>query len=225
MKSKFLAVLVAVSLVLLHRAEAQFVFQNVPGTPVSGFVNPGGPLINIGEGGGVGVQPIVNQSVNPPQPFSALAGDVVFLQDPAAGTAPSNWSAVVEFFNAADPNGLLNLAADYYQTFRPNNTPGGFANLALLPNTIYVSGPADPQDPVVVVYSEFGPSGQIPAGQYAIFTLVADAQPDLVPEPGTLGWLAAGVALAGMALRRSRARARRAAASLAGVRGSAADSD
>ena len=200
MHAKIPAILAAVLLTMSVRVNAQGVLHDAPGTPVSGFSNTGGQRVVIDEGGGVGVQPITAPASA--TAFNTFAGDVVFLQDPAAGDAPSNWAAVLQFFNPADPSGILDLEGTRYETFQSNNTPGGFASFTLLPNTIYLPTDSVAQDGTrTASYSEFGPDGQILAGQLAIFVLTAAPQPDAVPEPGTLGCLGAGALLLGIILR------------------------
>ena len=208
MNTRFLAVFAAVSL-LLNRADAQTVLHDAPGTPVAGFTNPGGSTVVIAEGGGMGVQtvPAPSADASPALSFSALPGDVVFLLDPAAGDAPSNWAAVLDFFNPGDPTGMLGLDATRYQTYRANSVLGGFASLTLPGNTVYVPvASISPDGTAMASYEEYGPDGQILSGQLAIFLLTASPQPDAVPEPGTLGCLGTGAALLGFAFRNRRKR-------------------
>ena len=216
MNAKSIATLFVVVLFSTSQADAQNYLIGVPSTPTSGYANPGTDTVYLAAGGGIGVQPVLDPSA--PSPYTtAVPGDVVFLQDPAAGDAPSNWVAVLEFFNPGDLTGALGLDATLYQTFRSNNTPGGFANLALFPNTVYlpVEG-TEPNGSVFSVYTEFGPVGQIIAGQEDITTLTAAAQPDLVgtgpgggggnvPEPSTWAGGLLGLGLLTFLRRRSRA--------------------
>ena len=210
MNANFIATLFGVVLFSTSQADAQNDPVDAPGTPTSGYVNPGTDTVYLAEGygSGIGVQPIFTPLS--PGPLTTIPGDVVMLRDPAVGDVPANWAAVIEFFNPGDLTGALGLDATLYQTFRSNNTPGGFANLALFPNTVYLPDSyTDPDGSITCVYTEFSPVGQIIAGQEAITTLVAAVQPDLVgggggnvPEPATWTLVAGATLLLSVAVRR-----------------------
>ena len=208
MNAQSIATLLVVVLFSASQADALNDPVDAPGTPTSGYVNSGADTVYLNGGGGIGVQPIFT-----PLGYGTLTtipGDVVILKDPAGGDAPANWAAVLEFFNPGDLTGALGLDATLYQTFRSNNTPGGFANLTLFPNTVYLPDSYTNSDgSITCVYTEFGPVGQIIAGQEAITTLVAANQPDLVgggsgnvPEPATWTLVAGATLLLFVAVRR-----------------------
>jgi uncharacterized repeat protein (TIGR01451 family) len=153
------------------------VFAGPPGTPTLDYNNPGGDIITILEGGGIGVQLITNYNNSS---FSAFAGDVVMLIDPNGGNNPTNWEAVMNFFNPGDPTGSNGLAATEYLTFFPTNAgPDYFANFPLLPNVIYVPVIQTNADGSITAGSTvFGPAGGILSGQEAIIVYTAAIQPN-----------------------------------------------
>jgi len=155
---------------------AAVINQGIPGTPVSTNWNPGGATVLLGEGGGIGVQPILYFSV----PFTATPGDVVMLIDPNGGTNTSNWKAVVNFFNPSDPTGTNGLVATEYQTFFPTNAgPNYFANFPLFTSVAYVPIASTNADGSITAnYEEYGPSaGGFYVGQKGIIILTASIQP------------------------------------------------
>jgi uncharacterized repeat protein (TIGR01451 family) len=155
---------------------APVINQGIPGTPVSTNWNPGGATVLLGEGGGIGVQPILYFSV----PFTATPGDVVMLIDPNGGTNTSNWKAVVNFFNPSDPTGTNGLVATEYQTFFPTNAgPNYFANFPLFTSVAYVPIASTNADGSITAnYEEYGPSaGGFYVGQEGIIILTASIQP------------------------------------------------
>ena len=148
----------------------------IPGTPVSTNWNPGGSTVLLGEGGGIGVQPILDFGV----PFTATPGDVVMLIDPNGGTNTSNWKAVVNFFNPSDPTGTNGLVATEYQTFFPTNAgPNYFASFPLFTNVAYVPIASTNADGSITAnYEEYGPSaGGFYVGQKGIIVYTAAIQP------------------------------------------------
>jgi hypothetical protein len=209
MKHGWLVAIAISMLGLPSLASAQSVLVPVPGTPAAGAPNPGGSSIIYVEGGGVGVQPIIDTAFSP-DPYSVTAGDVVILSDSAGGDAPSNFAAVIDFFNPADPTGALGLAGTEYETYYGGNAGAGlFSSLPLSANTIYA-----PQGSVVAapgdldgLYYQFGPAGGIEAGQEALLVFLAAPQPpaptvSTVPEPSTWLLMILGVAMCGAVLRR-----------------------
>ncbi len=153
-------------------------FAGPPGTPASGFQNPGGSVVVVGEGGGIGAQPI-RSSASGINPYDAFAGDVVWLLNTNNGTATTNWQAVLRFINPADPTGTNGLAATEYETFFPSNSsPNDFADFTLLPNAIYVPVTGTNADGSITANAIlFGPVGSIYSGQEAIILYKASLQP------------------------------------------------
>jgi len=153
-------------------------FAGPPGTPASGFNNPGGRTIVVPIGGGIGVQSVTNAIL-----FSAnatvLAGDVVFLRNPINGNNPTNWAAVLRFFNPGDPTGTNGLAATEYETyFQTNASPNTFTGFSLLPNVDYVPIASTNADGSITADAVvFGPVGAILSGQEAIIVYTASIQP------------------------------------------------
>jgi uncharacterized repeat protein (TIGR01451 family) len=154
-------------------------FAGIPGTPTASWNNPGGSQVVIGEGGGIGVQTIMQTLAIPSFSFTATPGNVVMLINPNGGTNMSNWKAVVKFFNPSDPTGTNGLVATDYQTFFPTNAgPNAFANVPLFTNVDYVPITATNADGSITAgIVENGPAGGILAGQQAIIVLTASVQP------------------------------------------------
>jgi len=183
-----------VTFVYVPTAGTQFAGR-APGTPASGFSNPGGSVVAINLGGGIGVQPITTIFETPP--ITALAGDVVFLKNANNGDNPTNWAAVLRFVNPADPTGTNGLLATEYETyFQTNAAPDYFAGFVLLPNAIFVPITQTNADGSIAgVAVDFGPVGDILGGQEAILDYTAAIQPgaDLslsasaAPEPVGVG--------------------------------------
>jgi len=154
-------------------------FAGPPGTPVSGFKNIGGETIIVDIGGGIGVQPITNNFGQFSANATALAGDVVFLRNPINGNNPTNWAAVLRFFNPGDPTGTNGLAATEYETyFQTNASPNTFTGFSLLPNVDYVPIASTNADGSITADAVvFGPVGAILSGQEAIIVYTASIQP------------------------------------------------
>jgi len=164
----------------------------VPGTPVTTNWNPGSNPVQIFEGGGIGVQPLILRIIPNSYPFTALPGDVVFLLNPNGGNNRTNWAAVVNFFNPNDPNGSQGLVATEYQTFFPANPgPNYFAGIPLFPNVVYVPITTTVTNVgIIAFYDETGPIDGIFSGQWGAFELAAAIQPGgfaatiISPTPG-----------------------------------------
>jgi uncharacterized repeat protein (TIGR01451 family) len=165
----------------------------VPGIPLD-WTDPGGALIVTDAGDGFGVQPVqFNLDTND----TAIPGDVVMLIDPSGGISPTNWEAVINFFNPVDPTGAQGLPATESQTFFGGNVPNGFANFALFPNTVYLTNASIVAgSSALATTSQFGPIGGIPPGQFDINIYTAIVQPtnselslsaSALPSPATLG--------------------------------------
>ena len=152
---------------------------NVPGTPVTTNWNSGSNPVQIFEGGGIGIQPLFIRMFPNSYSFTALPGDVVFLRTPNGGNIRTNWAAVVNFFNPADPTGTQGLVATEYQTFFPAN-PGSnyFANIPLFANVVYVPITTIVTNVgIIAYYDENGPVDGIFSGQWGDFELAAAIQP------------------------------------------------
>jgi len=164
-------------------------FAGPPGTPATGWGDPGGQLVIVPVGGGIGVQPITTFY----GAFNAFAGDVVFLINTNNGTNPTNWAAVLRFVNPGDPTGTNGLAATEYETFFPTNAgPNTFAGFSLLPNVDYLPiASTNANGSIEASTDVFGPVGAIPGGQEAIIAYTASIQPSagadlsLSAVPGT----------------------------------------
>jgi uncharacterized repeat protein (TIGR01451 family) len=129
-------------------------------------------------------------------PTNATAGDIVLLNNPNGGNNPTNWLAVVRFFNPNDPTGINGLGGTEEEAFFPGNSGiNGFTNFTLLPNTLFLAGTTNADGSLVgVVYTELGPAAGIPAGAIGIFSLTAsNSVADLslsasaTPEPVSVG--------------------------------------
>jgi hypothetical protein len=203
MKSKWIIGLTVGMMIVARTCSAGVTMFDVPGTPTTNWDNPGGTVVSIFEGGGIGVQPLLFPVSTNLVPFTAQAGDIVFLANPGGGNNSSNWAAVLTFFNPSDPTGINALAATDYQTFSPANAgPGGFASFALFPNTVFLPEETNIEGVVTVetnvagtistFVNEFGPDGGILSGQLAIITYTAS--PQSVPEPSTVALVGLGVA-------------------------------
>ena len=154
-------------------------YDPIPGTPITGSVSlydRGSIVVLNGTVFGSGPLYEINPNTNTNLSFityTATPGDFILLNDPAGGSNPTNWVAVVRFFNPADLTGTNGLAATYSQAFFATNFGGaGFAGLKLFPNTNYVAvGPlATPTNfPTYVSFfvTQFGQAGAILAGQEA----------------------------------------------------------
>jgi uncharacterized repeat protein (TIGR01451 family) len=162
----------------------------IPGTPTTGWNNPGGQTVFISEGGGIGAQPLTNGS----GPLPVTSGSVVLLIDPNGGTNISNWKAVVDFYNPNDPTGAQGLVATNYITFFQSNAgPGYFAYTVLMSNVAYVPIATTNADGSVTAHIDvFGPVGGILAGQEAVITLTAAVQPSVGPPSVTIASPTAG---------------------------------
>jgi uncharacterized repeat protein (TIGR03803 family) len=153
---------------------------NVPGTPVTTNWNSGSNPVQIFEGGGIGAQPLALPFFPNSYPITALPGDVVFLLNANGGHNPTNWAAVVNFFNPGDPTGTIGLVATKYQTFFPANpTPNYFAGITLFPNVVYVPIITTVTNVgIIAYYDEPGPDNGIFSGQWGDFELAAAIQPN-----------------------------------------------
>ena len=203
MKRGFLVTTLLALVVLPSLANATVI---IPGVPVAGTPNPGSPTVIFQEGGGIGVQPITTTATGS-NPISTTPGDVVILSNSAGGDVPSNFAAVVDFFNPADPTGVLGLNATEYQTYYGGNVgTNTFADLTLT-NAIYVSeAPSSdfPAGDIGGTFDVFGPSGNILTGQLGIFLVAAAPQAPLisaVPEPATWTMMIVGFGFVGGTLR------------------------
>jgi uncharacterized repeat protein (TIGR03803 family) len=161
---------------------------NVPGTPLTTNWNPGSNFVLISEGAGIGVRPLflrIYPNTNA-YSFTAAPGDVVFLLTPDGGNDPTNWAAVVNFFNPSDPTGSAGLAATEVQTFFPSNPPPGyFAGIPLFSNVVYVPITAViPNFGIIAYYDEAGPAGGILSGQLGEIELPAAMQPGGIATSG-----------------------------------------
>ena len=156
---------------------APVVNQGIPGTPTASW--DASSQVVIGEGGGIGVQTIMQTLAIPSFSFTATPGNIVMLINPNGGNNVSNWKAVVNFFNPSDPTGTNGLAATDYQTFFPTNAgPNAFANVPLFTNVDYVPITTTNADGSITAdIVENGPAGGILAGQQATIFYTASIQP------------------------------------------------
>ncbi len=189
---------------------------NGPGTPYS-FSNPGNETIIIGYNAS-SAQPAPVSSSNALGITTVVAGDVVFLSNPAGTDDPSNWAAVFRFLNPNDPTGANGLPANEVEGFDASNAgPDGFANFQLFPDTIYLANVDDLPSGHIATSSEIGDgsNGLLP-GQTAIFLYTVDVTGSgvtgpgggSVPEPSTFMLIGLGVCalIAGKLRHRGRAR-------------------
>ena len=182
---------------------------NTVGVPLDPVGNPGGTTLTLVEFGYEGKV----SSVGEPgvYPFTTtFPGDRVLVNS-TGGNDPSNWLAVVRFFNPLDPTGNLGLSATETQGFFPSDVAGGFAKFSLFPKTNFVPSSIDRFGQVVGTDSLFGPVGGINARQLLIINFIAlpAATPAATPEPDSLALLIGlGASGAGF-LARSRRRARK----------------
>jgi uncharacterized repeat protein (TIGR01451 family) len=162
-----------------YQVTAGALFAAPPGTPASGFANAGGAIEVIPIGGGIGVQPITNNSEQFFPNATAFAGDVVFLINTNNGTNPTNWAAVLRFVNPADPTGTNGLFATEYETYFPTNAgPNYFAGFSLLPNVDYAAITGTNSDGSITAQATvFGPLPSVLSGQEAIIVYTASIQP------------------------------------------------
>ena len=144
----------------------------IPGTPSTDMGGGG----NFYEGSGIGVLP-VNYEGNAGM---VLAGDVIMLINTNNGTSFSNWKAVVEFFNPADPTGTNGMLATECQTFyQTNASPDYFANFPLMPNVVYTPiATTNANGSLTAILDVYGPAGGVASGQEAIISVTAAIQPD-----------------------------------------------
>ena len=169
----------------------------IPGTPIVWTGNPGGSVITTA-GLVFGVGPVMegNSGHNAD---TVQAGDLVLLNDPNAGTDPTNWLAVARFFNPNDPTGTNHLDATESQAIFPLDLgSNGFAGFQLLTVASFVpAGPVNTTNGVttiVATYNEFGPAGAILAAQSDINVLTVispftdvSLSATASPEPVTAG--------------------------------------
>lgn len=105
-------------------------------------------------------------------PTTAIPGDVVMLLAPAGGNYPTNWAAVMRFFNPSDPTGTNGLAATGVQAFFPAQFgSNGFASFKLFPNAAYYPGTPIAPGEISTVISEVGPNVTLAGGQIGFFVL------------------------------------------------------
>ena len=148
-----------------------------PGTPLS-WNNPGGSVTVTAGGGGIGVQPL--EGVSGVAGFTitnCTPGDVVIVNTNNASLNPTNWGAVIRFFNPADPTGAQGLPATKQQTFFGGNVPNGFASFQLFLNTLYLTNASIISGAYNASATQFGPVGGILAGQTHIIIYTANLQP------------------------------------------------
>ena len=144
----------------------------VPGTPLTdtGGTDPS-PVISTFDFG-FGIGPIKDGYVGSStfQTLTATPGDLILLIDAGGGNNPTNWAAVLRFFNPADPTGNNGLAATISQVFFATNYGGtGFAGFQLFPNTDFIPAiTINTVNGITTVggtFEEFGPAGIFLAGQ------------------------------------------------------------
>ena len=171
----------------------------IPGTPltISGS-NPGGNTL-VSQDVVFGSGPIEGGTPDAFTTLYAMPGDLILLTDPAGGNNPTNWAAVVRFFNPADPTGTNGLAATESRAFFSTNFNGdGFAGLELFANTDFISaGSIDTTNGVTQIATTdtvFGPAGIVLAGQtyITVLTVVSpftdlSLSASVAPEPVTSG--------------------------------------
>ncbi|HTB85261.1 MAG TPA: choice-of-anchor tandem repeat GloVer-containing protein [Candidatus Sulfotelmatobacter sp.] len=152
---------------------AVVVSYDFPGTPIA-WTNPGGSLVVTYTYGFAGNPVPVQIGSGTNAASTGQAGDLVLLFTNNGVTVPTNWAAVVRFYNPADPTGSQGLAATYEQTFFATNFGGsGFNGYQLFPAVSYIpdgtvttntSGPLTFLS-FTTSYTEFGPAGGIIPGQ------------------------------------------------------------
>ena len=100
---------------------------NVVGVPLKSAGNPGGSLIALVTNGTEGQVHLVGEA--PIFPYTTtFPGDRVLVNS-TGGNDPSNWLAVLRFFNPSDPTGSLGLPATEFQTYSPATSRGGLPRL------------------------------------------------------------------------------------------------
>jgi uncharacterized repeat protein (TIGR01451 family) len=120
---------------------------------------------------------------------NAIPGDIVLLLNPTGGNNPTNWQAVVRFFNPADPTGSNHLAASESQAFiQPD-----FSNFKLFTSVAFYPSIVAGSE-ITASFQEIGPMAGILAAQSDVVTItVANSNADLslsaiaAPEPVGVG--------------------------------------
>lgn len=170
-------------------------YAPIPGTPIT-WNNPGGSVVVVSYGGEAGTPvSIATRYGKSNKLTNAFPGDVVTVLDPNGGLNPTNWGAVVRFFNPSDPAGTIGLPATDYETYlAASNGSNSFASFHLLPDVFYFAQSATltladiVTDGVVnATVIEFGPEAGIFAGQEGIIlysALLPTTTTITAPAPG-----------------------------------------
>jgi uncharacterized repeat protein (TIGR01451 family) len=155
------------------------VIDAYPGTPIA-WTNPGEQTV-VTYSRVFGGEPIpiqVGAGANPAT--TGQPGDIVLLSETNDYVNPTNWAAVVRFFNSSDLTGTNGLAATYSQVFFPTNFgDNSFANFQLSPEAFFISYGTETITNditnIVTTYNQFGPADGIVASQTDIGILSVQA--------------------------------------------------